>query len=76
MNKVYVLIHTNDNNDNDVNVFKDKYMGIAYAMEYIFGEDWEAQITDDEWENQKILLDAEDALENDYGYVDENGDAW
>ena len=76
MNKVYVLIHVDDNDETDVKVFKSKDMGIAYAMEYIFGEDWESQISDEEWENQGSLLDAEDALENDYGYTDDNGDVW
>ena len=40
--------------------FTDKDDAIAYAMEHIFGEDWEFQLEDDDWEEQGEVLEAYD----------------
>ena len=50
MNKVYVLIHKDDNDEMDVEVFKDREMAVSKVMETVYGEDWEAQAADEEWE--------------------------
>lgn len=61
MNKVYVLT-TKDEYDVSVEVFTNKDEAIEFAMEFMFGEDWEFQMEDDDWEEQGELLDAYDAL--------------
>lgn len=50
MNKAYVLIHKDDNDGMDVEVFKDREMAVSKVMETVYGEDWEAQAADEEWE--------------------------
>ena len=42
MNKAYVLIHKDDNDEMDVELFNDKEAAIAKVMETVYGEDWEA----------------------------------
>ena len=50
MNKVYVLIRKDDMNECDVEAFKDKETAVSKVMETIYGEDWEAQAADEEWD--------------------------
>ena len=77
MNKVYVLVHVDSTNEIDIDVktFSSKDDAMAYVMEYLFGEDWEFQMDDEEWENRSELLDAWDAIQ-DYGYTDEKDHVW
>lgn len=50
MNKVYVLIHKDHDGELDVKAFKDKETPISQVMETMYGEDWEAQAADEEWD--------------------------
>lgn len=50
MNRVYVLIHKDDNDELDVQSFKDQETAIAMVMETMYGEDWEFQAGDEEWD--------------------------
>ena len=62
MNKVYVLIRKDDNDDMDVETFKDKEAAIAKVMERKYGEDWEAQAADEEWDLYAEIQDDLDSL--------------
>ena len=76
MNKVYVLVNVDSREiDIDVKTFSDKDNAMAYAMEYLFGEDWELQMSDEEWGERAKLLDAWDAI-SDYGYTDKDEHVW
>ena len=77
MNKVYVLVHVDSTSEIDIDVktFSDKDDAMAYAMEQLFGEDWEAQMSDENWERQPELFDAWDSIQ-DYGYTDEKEHVW
>ena len=77
MNKVYVLVHVDSTSEIDIDVktFSDKDDAMAYVMEQLFGEDWEIQMSDENWERQPELLDAWDAIQ-DYGYTDGEEHVW
>ena len=62
MDKVYVLISTKKGQYPDVDVFSDADEAIVYAMKCMFGEDWEIQMGDDEYEYQDTLIDAYETL--------------
>ena len=62
MNKVYVLIHKDDMDELDVETFKDKESAVAKVMETVYGEDWEAQAADEEWEMYDDIQTDLDAL--------------
>ena len=62
MNKVYVLIHKDDMDELDVEIFKDKEAAIAKVMETVYGEDWEAQAADEEWDLYDDIQTDLDAL--------------
>ena len=50
MNKVTVVARTQKNNDIDIKAYRDKDVAIAQTMEDMYGEDWEIQMEDEEWE--------------------------
>ncbi len=50
MNKVYVVTELDDNNEIETMVFLNKDIAIATVMEKLYGEDWEIQMNDEEWE--------------------------
>ncbi len=73
--KIYVLIRAAVD-DVSVKVYKDKFNAAAYVMECCYGEDWELQMEDPEWEKSNdIQLNYESLLE-DYGFTDEAGVSW
>lgn len=74
MNKLYVLIQV-DGDDVRVRAYKDNYKAAAYVMEYIYGEDWELQMNDDEWEKSSEIQSNYDSLLNDFGFTYE-GITW
>ncbi len=77
MNKVYVLTQVEDNGEIlTTHVFSSKDSAVDYAMQQLFGEDWELQLDDDDWENQPELLDAMGAFDSEYAYLDSDGAYW
>lgn len=76
MDKVYVLIKLDAEGDFFVKAYADKDVAAAYAMEQVYGEDWELQMEDPEWEKSNdIQLNYESLLE-DYGFTDDDGNVW
>ena len=74
MNKVYVLLQV-DGEDVRVRAYKDNYKAAAHVMEYIYGEDWEIQMNDEEWELSSEIQSNYDSLLNGFGFTYE-GITW
>ena len=71
MNKVYVLTQVEDDGKIlTTHVFKSRDDAIEYAMQQIFGEDWELQMDDRGWERRPELLEAMGAFDGEYAYND------
>lgn len=76
MNKIYVLIKLDSEGDFFVKAYADKDVAVASVMEQVYGEDWELQMEDPEWEKSNdIQLNYESLLE-DYGFTDDDGNVW
>ena len=77
MNYIYVLTKIEDGGEIvETRAYASRDDAVSYAMEELFGEDWEIQLDDDEWENQSELLSAMDAFEGEYAYVDKDKVYW
>ncbi len=72
MNKVTVVARTQKNNDIDIKAYRDKDVAIAQIMEDMYGEDWEMQMEDDEWELSDEIKFAFDNL-MEYGWYSFDG---
>ena len=70
MREAYALIQTYGKGSITAQMFANKDDAINYAMVMMFGEDWEMQMDDDEWEEQADVLEAYEAFDNlsDDGY--------
>ena len=73
--KLYVLIKA-DGDDVDVKVYNDRRNAAAYVMEYCYGEDWELQMEDPEWEKSSYIKSEYDELLDGYGFTDAEGVSW
>lgn len=76
MDKIYIMMKLDDNGDYTLKAYADKYKAAADVMEEVYGEDWEIQMNDPDWEkSSSIGVDYEDLLES-YGFTDEEGVVW
>ena len=73
--KIYVLIKA-DGDDVAVKVYKDKYKAAGYVMETCYGEDWEIQMEDEDWENAPYSKSDYEEILNGYGFTDGEGVLW
>ena len=77
MNYIYVLTKIEAGGEVvETRAYANRDAAVSYAMEELFGEDWEIQLDDDEWENQSELLSAMDAFEGEYAYIDKDRAYW
>jgi hypothetical protein len=60
----------------DVSAWSSQEKAIDYAMTLIFGEDWEIQLYDDEWDEQSKLTRAYDAFTDGMPYRDGEKQTW
>lgn len=75
MNNVYVLIMASFDNVK-VKVYSDKENAASYVMEYVYGEDWEFQMDDEDWELSAEIRDNYRELLDGYGFKDAEGVMW
>ena len=73
---VYIMMKLDEDGDYTLKAYADKMQAAADVMEEVYGEDWEIQMNDDEWEkSSSIGTDYEDLVEG-YGFTDEEGVVW
>jgi hypothetical protein len=72
MDKITVVARTQKNNDIDIKAYRDKDVAIAQVMEDMYGEDWEMQMNDEEWELSDDIKFAFDNL-MEYGWYSFDG---
>ena len=73
---VYIMMKLDESGDYTLKAYSDKDRAAAYVMEEVYGEDWEMQMEDDEWDDaDAIRTNYEDLLDG-YGFTDEEGCVW
>ena len=75
MRNIYVLIKA-DGQDINVTAYKDKFKAAAHVMEECYGEDWELQMEDEDWEESYSIRDNYEELINGYGFRDAEDVLW
>lgn len=76
MDKIYIMMKLDDNGDYTLKAYADKDRAASYVMEEVYGEDWELQMEDPEWEKSSSIGVEYDDLINGYGFTDEEGCVW
>ena len=74
-NTIWVLT-THDKYDASVEAFRSKESAINYAMDFLFGEDWEEQMESATENGGGKILDAYDAFYDGYADYKQNGEVW
>ena len=73
---VYIIMKLDESGDYTLKAYADKDGAAAYVMEEVYGEDWEMQMDDDDWDEAvEIRTNYEDLLDG-YGFTDEEGVVW
>lgn len=75
-NTIWVMTTITGHGTVAVDAWTSKDAAIDFAMESMFGEDWEMQMSDDDWESQGELLDAYDAFMDGRPYKSIRKEIW
>lgn len=76
MDKIYIMMKLDESGDYTLKAYADKDRAAADVMEEVYGEDWEMQMEDDDWDAAvEIRTQYEDLLDG-YGFTDEEGVVW
>lgn len=62
MDKTFVVINRERNDQIGVTCFNRKEDAVAFAMESLYGEDWEIMLNDEEWEHSADMQNEMDNL--------------
>ena len=76
MDKIYIMMKLDESGDYTLKTYADKDRAASDVMEEVYGEDWEMQMEDDDWDEAvEIRTNYEDLLDG-YGFTDEDVVVW